>query len=293
MTTEPVTKLSLTTLEDVIRRGDRLTSVTAYDYPSARLADAAGIDIVLVGDSAAMAMLGYDSTLPISVDEMITFTRAVARGVRRAIVVADMPFGSFQVSDEAAVANAVRFAREGGADAVKIEGAGASLSRARAIVDAGVPVMGHIGLTPQSVTKLGGYRAQGRTADAAQELVEDAKALESAGCFAIVLEAMPAVVAAHISAALSIPTIGIGAGPECGGQVLVWHDLLGLTPGHVAKFVKSYAQLGATIEQALRAYIADVRGGVFPGPEHTYRMAPDERDRFEHLDHLPTATRKD
>jgi 3-methyl-2-oxobutanoate hydroxymethyltransferase len=282
MTTEPVTKLSLTALADYKRRGDRLTSVTAYDFPSARLADAAGIDIVLVGDSAAMAVLGYDSTLPISVDEMLTFTRAVVRGVRRAIVVADMPFGSFQVSDESAIANAVRFAREGGADAVKIEGAGPSLSRARAIVDAGVPVMGHIGLTPQSVTKLGGYRAQGRTADAAQDLVDDAKALEAAGCFAIVLEAMPAVVAAHVTAALSIPTIGIGAGAACGGQVLVWHDLLGLTQGHLPKFVKTYAEVGSTIDAALRAYVADVRAGAFPGPEHTYPMAAEERDRFEH-----------
>jgi 3-methyl-2-oxobutanoate hydroxymethyltransferase len=288
MSADTPSKLSITAIGDMMRRGERLTSVTAYDYPSGQLADSAGIDIVLVGDSAAMTMLGYDSTLPISVDEMLTFTRAVVRGVRRAVVVADMPFGSFQVSNESAVANAVRFAREAGADAVKIEGAGPSLDRARAIVDAGVPVMGHIGLTPQSVTKLGGYRAQGRTAAAAQHLVEDAKALEDAGCFAIVLEAMPAVVASSITAAVQIPTIGIGAGPGCTGQVLVWHDLLGLSAGHVPKFVKAYASLGDDIRAALQRYVADVQHGTFPAPEHTYPMPEDERERFEQQHDKPS-----
>ena len=274
-------KLTLPALADMKRRGERLTSVTAYDYPSGRLADAAGIDIVLVGDSAAMTMLGYDTTLPISVDEMLTFTRAVVRAVKRAVVVADMPFGAFQVSDESAVANAARFAREAGADAVKIEGAGPSLTRARAIVDAGVPVMGHLGLTPQSVTKLGGYRAQARTADAARRLVDDARALEAAGCFSIVLEAVPAPVAAHVTAAVGVPTIGIGAGASCDGQVLVWHDVLGLSDGHLAKFVKQYARLGETIDAALRAYITDIKAGRYPAAEHTYAMPDDELAAFE------------
>jgi 3-methyl-2-oxobutanoate hydroxymethyltransferase len=274
-------KLTLPALGDMKRRGERLTSVTAYDYPSARLADAAGIDIVLVGDSAAMTMLGYDTTLPISVDEMLTFTRAVVRAVRRAVVVADMPFGSFQVSDESAVAHAVRFAREAGADAVKIEGAGPSLTRARAIVEAGIPVMGHLGLTPQSVTKLGGYRAQARTAEAAARLLNDARALEAAGCFSIVLEAVPAPVAARVTEAVGVPTIGIGAGASCDGQVLVWHDLLGLSDGHVARFVKQYAQLGATIDAALKSYIADVRAGRFPSTEHTYAMGDGELKKLD------------
>jgi 3-methyl-2-oxobutanoate hydroxymethyltransferase len=274
-------KLVITSLGEMKRAHQPITSVTAYDYPSGRLADGAGIDVVLVGDSAAMTVLGYDSTLPIAMDEMITLTRAVVRGVRRAIVVADMPFGSFQVSDERAVANAVRLAREGGADAVKIEGAGPSLSRARAIIDAGVPVMGHVGLTPQSVTKLGGYRAQGRTAEAARRIVDEAQALEAAGCFALVLEAVPAPVAARVTAGLDIPTIGIGAGGSCDGQVLVWHDLLGISTGHVPRFVKQYARIGDAIGLALRAYVADVRAGTFPSAEHTYPMPDDERLRFE------------
>ncbi len=258
-----------------------ITSVTAYDFPGGQLADGAGIDVVLVGDSAAMTVLGYDSTLPITMDEMVTLTRAVVRGVRRAVVVADMPFGSFQVSDETAVANAMRLARDAGADAVKIEGAGPSLSRARAIIDAGVPVMGHVGLTPQSVTKLGGYRAQGRTAEAAHRIVDEASALEAAGCFAVVLEAVPAPVAARITEGLDIPTIGIGAGASCDGQVLVWHDLLGISTGHVPRFVKQYARIGDAIGMALRAYVADVRAGTFPSAEHTYPMPDDERRRFE------------
>jgi 3-methyl-2-oxobutanoate hydroxymethyltransferase len=274
-------KLAISALGEMKRARQPITSVTAYDYPGGQLADGAGIDVVLVGDSAAMTVLGYDSTLPITMDEMVTLTSAVVRGVRRAIVVADMPFGSFQVSDEAAVANAIRLARDGGADAVKIEGAGPSLSRARAIIDAGVPVMGHVGLTPQSVTELGGYRAQGRTAEAAHRIVDEARALEAAGCFAVVLEAVPAPVAARITEALAIPTIGIGAGVSCDGQVLVWHDLLGISAGHVPRFVKQYARIGDAIETALRAYVADVRAGTFPAPEHTYPMPDDERRQFE------------
>jgi 3-methyl-2-oxobutanoate hydroxymethyltransferase len=276
-------KVRLADLAAMPGRGERIAMLTAYDAPSARLADTAGIDVVLVGDSAAMTMLGYDSTRPITMDEMLMLTRAVTRVVRRAFVVADMPFGSFQESDEAAVRNAGRLAAEAGADAVKIEGAGSSLARARAIIGAGIPVMGHVGLTPQSVTEAGGYKAQGRTADDALTILEDARALERAGCFAVVLEAMPAPVAARISDVLTVPTIGIGAGSHCDGQVLVWHDLLGLSPGHVPKFVKQYANLGEQIAGALADYVADVRRERFPGVEHTYAMPESERARFETL----------
>jgi len=274
-------KVRLADLAAMLGRGERIAMVTAYDAPSARLADAAGIDVVLVGDSAAMTMLGYDSTRPITMDEMMMLTRAVTRIIRRAFVVADMPFGSFQESDEAAVSNARRLAADARADAVKIEGAGSSLDRARAIIAAGIPVMGHVGLTPQSVTAAGGYKAQGRTADDALQILKDARALEDAGCFAVVLEAMPAPVAARISDLLTVPTIGIGAGPGCDGQVLVWHDLLGLSAGHVPKFVKQYANLGDQIASALGDYVADVRRGQFPAVEHTYAMPEAERARFE------------
>ncbi len=268
-------------LGDMKVRGAKIAMVTAYDAPSGRLADEAGVDVVLVGDSAAMTVLGLDSTVPVTVDEMLVLTRAVARSVRHALVVADMPFGSFQPSNRAAVQNAVRFVKEGGAHAVKLEGAGASLKRVEAIVGAGIPVMGHIGLTPQSVTKLGGYRAQGRTAAKGRQLLEEALALEVAGCFSIVLEAIPDAVAAHITAALRIPTIGIGAGARCDGQVLVWHDLLGLTAGHVPQFVKQYAHLSDSILAALKAYVADVREARFPERQHTYAMLPGEQERLE------------
>jgi 3-methyl-2-oxobutanoate hydroxymethyltransferase len=263
------------------RRHERIVMVTAYDAPSARMADASGVELILVGDSAAMTMLGHESTLPVTVDEMLMLTRAVARGARRPVVVADLPFGSFQISDEAAIAHAVRFIKEGGAGAVKLEGAGRMLSRVRAILDAGIPVMGHIGLTPQSAMLLGGLKAQGRTASAAHQFVQDALALEHAGCFAVVVEAVPAPVAARITEALGIPTIGIGAGPSCDGQVLVWHDLLGITAGRVPKFVKQYADLAGTIRSALEAYVTDVRSGIFPDARHTYAMSDDEREQFE------------
>ena len=279
--TGPQSKVSLVDLAERKARGERLVMVTAYDHPGARLADAAGVDIILVGDSAADNVLGYDSTVPVTVDELLVLVRAVARGTERALVVADMPFGSFQVSDETAVANAVRFVKEAGADAVKIEGAGPSLSRAQALVGAGIPVMGHIGLTPQSATMLGGFKAQGRTAAKAQRLHADARALEAAGCFAVVLEAVPALVAARVSEALTVPTIGIGAGADCDGQVLVWHDLLGLNDRKPARFVKQYAQIGAAIQRALEAYAADVRSGAYPAEEHTYAMPDDELTLFE------------
>ena len=290
MTTRPRTpapgtpapgKLPLTELIELKERRQPIAMVTAYDAPSGRLADAAGADVILVGDSAAMTVLGHDSTVPATMDEMIVLTRAVNRGARRPLVIADMPFGSFQVSDEEALHNAIRFVKEAGADAVKLEGAGPMLSRVRALVGAGIPVMGHIGLTPQSATMLGGFKAQGRTAQKAVKLYEDALALEEAGCFAIVLEAVPAPVAARITAALSVPTIGIGAGLECDGQVLVWHDLLGLYEGNSPRFVKQYADLSTEIERAVGAYVDEVRERRFPEEQHTYSMPEEELALFE------------
>jgi 3-methyl-2-oxobutanoate hydroxymethyltransferase len=274
-------KLPLTELIEMKRRGQKVVMVTAYDAPSGRLADDAGVDVVLVGDSAAMTVLGHSSTVPATVDEMIVLARAVTRGAHRPLVVADMPFGSFQVSDESAVANAVRFVKEAGADAVKIEGAGPMVSRARALVGAGIPAMAHIGLTPQSATMLGGFKAQGRTAKQAQELFEGALALEEAGCFSVVLECVPPPVAERITAALSVPTIGIGAGAGCDGQVLVWHDLLGLYEGTTPRFVKRYADLAGIARDALETYAAEVRDGAFPEERHTYSIPDEELALFE------------
>jgi 3-methyl-2-oxobutanoate hydroxymethyltransferase len=274
-------KLALTELAELKARRQPIAMITAYDAPSGRLADAAGADIILVGDSAAMTVLGHDSTVPATMEEMIVLTRAVNRGARRPLVVADMPFGSFQVSDQEAVANGIRFLKEAGADAVKLEGAGTMLSRAQALVGAGVPVMGHIGLTPQSATMLGGFKAQGRTAAKAHRLLEDALALQDAGVFALVLEAVPAPVAARITEALAIPTIGIGAGVHCDGQVLVWHDLLGLYEGRAPRFVKQYADLATAIQTAVEAYVADVRERRFPEQQHTYSMPEEELAAFE------------
>jgi 3-methyl-2-oxobutanoate hydroxymethyltransferase len=273
-------KLPLPELVEMKRRGQKIVMVTAYDAPGGRLADAAGVDIILVGDSAAMVVLGHDSTVPATMDEMLVLTRAVTRGTSRPLVVGDMPFGSFQVSDETALENAIRFVKEAGADAVKLEGAGATLSRVRTIVDAGIPVMGHIGLTPQSATMLGGFKAQGRTAEKARRMFADALALELAGCFSLVLEAVPPPVAARITEALSIPTIGIGAGAECDGQVLVYHDLLGYQEGG-PRFVKQYARLGPEIQGALERYAADVRSGAFPEAQHTYGIPDEELVLFE------------
>jgi 3-methyl-2-oxobutanoate hydroxymethyltransferase len=273
-------KLTLSDLAEMKSRGEKIVMVTAYDAPGARLADEAGIDILLVGDTAAMVVLGHDSTVPVTMDEMLFLTRTVARTVERPIVVGDMPFGSYNVSDDEAVRNAVRFVKEGGADVVKLEGAGPSLSRAAAIVAAGIPVMGHVGLTPQTETMLGGFKTQGRTAAKARRLLADALALEAAGCFSIVLEAVPTPVAVRITEALTIPTIGIGAGPECDGQVLVYHDLLGLTEGRAPRFVKRYANLAEEIRRALGAYAAEVRDGSYPAEEHTYAMPDDELELF-------------
>lgn len=274
-------KLALPELAEMKARRQPIVMVTAYDAPGGRLADEAGVDLILVGDSAAMTMLGHDSTVPATMEEMLMLTRAVTRGAARPLVVADMPFGSYQVSDEEAVRNAVRFAKEAGAEAVKLEGAGVMLSRVRAIVGAGIPVMGHLGLTPQSATMLGGYRAQGRSAEKALALVDDARALQAAGCFSLVLEAVPAPVARLVSDDLSIPTIGIGAGADCDGQVLVWHDLLGLYQGRTARFVKRYAEVGADIRSALEEYAADVRERRFPADEHTYGIPEEELQVLE------------
>jgi 3-methyl-2-oxobutanoate hydroxymethyltransferase len=274
-------KLPLPEVAEMKRRGDRIVMITAYDAPSARIADAAGVDLILVGDSAAMVVLGHDSTVPATMDEMLMLTRAVTRGAHRPLVIADLPFGSYHVSVEQALESAIRFVKEAQADAVKLEGAGPMLARVRALTDAGIPVMGHLGLTPQTATMLGGFKAQGRTATKAVQLYEDALALQAAGCFSIVLEAVPSPVAARITEALDIPTIGIGAGPDCDGQVLVWHDLLGLYEGHAPRFVKQYADLAPTIGAAVEQYATEVRDGTFPEEKHTYSMTEEELALFE------------
>ena len=260
--------------------GTKIVMVTAYDHPSARLASDAGIDIVLVGDSAGNNVLGYETTVPVGMDETAMLTAAVARARPRSLIVGDLPFGSYQASDTEATANAIRLVKAG-ADAVKLEGAGPMVARVRAIVDAGIPVMGHLGLTPQTATMLGGMKAQGRTATTARRLLHDARQLEAAGCFAIVLEAVPAQVATRVSATLTIPTIGIGAGPGCDGQVLVWHDLLGINEGVAPRFVKRYADVAGEIRRGLTAFAAEVRSGAYPSEEHAYKIAAEELRAFE------------
>ena len=288
MTTEPVKpqsptqrkKVTVRTLRAKKRRGEPITMMTAYDYPSAVAVDAAGIDVILVGDSLGMVVLGYDTTLPVTMEDMLHHAKAVARGAKYAMLVGDMPFMSYQVSMEEAVRNAGRFLQEAGMDAVKLEGGRERVETIRAIVSAGIPVMGHIGLTPQSVHQLGGFRAQGKTAQAAKRLVEDALILQDAGCFSLVLESVPAQLAGLITEKLDIPTIGIGAGPHCDGQVLVFHDLLGLFDRFTPRFVKQYAQLHAIIHEALVAYKEDVEQRRFPGPEHSVEMKPEEWERL-------------
>lgn len=274
-------KLPLPELAEMKRRGDKIVMITAYDAPAARMADAAGVELILVGDSAAMVMLGHESTVPVTLDEMIFLTKAVTRAARRPLVIGDLPFGSYEISDEQAVGSAIRLLKEGGADVVKLEGAGRMLSRVRAIADSNIGVMGHIGLTPQSATKLGGFKAQGRSGQSARRLFDDALALQEAGCFSIVLEAVPAAVAARITEALDIPTIGIGAGAGCDGQVLVWHDLLGMYAGRAPRFVKRYADVAQVIGDAVSAYATDVRSGTFPEDKHTYAISDDELALFE------------
>lgn len=263
-------RVTTLTLAEMKARGEKMTMLTAYDYPTAYLLDEAGIDMLLVGDSVGDNVLGYANTLPVTMDEMIHHTKAVARGTQRAMVVGDMPFLSYQVSLPEAVLNAGRFLKEGGAQVVKLEGGSERASVVRALVETGIPVMGHLGLTPQSVHQLGGFRVQGKDEAAARRLLENALALEEAGIFALVLEAIPAALAAHVTSQLQVPTIGIGAGPECDGQVLVVHDMLGLSSRKAPKFVKQYASLGDSIKDAVRAYQADVKNGTFPGPEHCY-----------------------
>jgi 3-methyl-2-oxobutanoate hydroxymethyltransferase len=277
---KPVTLSALTEKKAL---GEPITMVTAYDYPGAQVAEEAGVDVVLVGDSAAMTVLGYPSTVPVSVDEMLMLTAAVRRGLRTPMLVGDLPFGSYEVSNEQAVATAQRFIKEAGCDVVKLERGGTSIERARAIVDAGIPVMGHVGLTPQTATALGGYRSQGRTADRALEVARDALALQEAGCFAIVFEAIPSDLTDELMPQLEIPVIGIGAGPSTDGQVLVMHDLLGIYDGHAARFVKRYADVRGAMIEGVRAYAEDVRARRYPEPEHGYTMAPDELARLREL----------
>ena len=277
-------KLPLPELLEMKRRGEKIVMVTAYDAPAGRLADEAGVDLILVGDSSGMVVHGRESTVAVTLDEILMMTQWVTRGAKRPIVIADMPFGSYEESNEHAIANAVRLVKEGGADAVKLERGGTSADRARAIVGAGIPVMGHIGLTPQTATVLGGFKAQGRTADRAAQLIEDAKALEEAGCFAIVLEAVPPPVAAAVTRTLTVPAIGIGAGPDTDGQVLVWHDMLGYYEGRAPRFVKRYADLGEVITDALAQFADDVRTGAFPEEQHTYAMPEEELKAFSGRD---------
>jgi 3-methyl-2-oxobutanoate hydroxymethyltransferase len=277
---KPVT---LSALAEKKALGEPIAMITAYDYPSAQVAEAANVDVVLVGDSAAMTVLGYPSTVPVSIDEMLMLASAVRRGLQTPMLVGDLPFGSYEVSDEQAVATAQRFIKEAGCDAVKLERGGTSVQRARAIVDAGIPVMGHVGLTPQTATALGGYRSQGRTADRALEVCDDALALQEAGCFAIVFEAIPSDVTDAIMSRLEIPVIGIGAGPATDGQVLVFHDLLGIYDGHAARFVKRYADVRGEMIAGVRRFADDVRTRRYPEPEHGYTMAPDESARLREL----------
>ena len=273
--------VTLPRLADKKRLGEPIVMVTAYDYPSARAAEAAGVDLVLVGDSGAMTVLGYPSTVPVDVDEMLVLAKAARRGLRTPFLVADLPFGSYEVSDEQAVATALRFVKEAGCDAVKLEGGGPmSVARARAIVSVGVPLMGHVGLTPQTSTALGGYRAQGRTGQAAARIAREALALQDAGCFSIVFEAMPSAVAAEIMRQMEAVVIGIGAGPSTDGQVLVFHDLLGIREGLGARFVKRYASLQDEMDAGVSAFAADVRARRYPAPEHDYSIEPAELERF-------------
>ena len=288
--------VTLTTLAERKALGEPVVMVTAYDYPSARVVDAASVDVVLVGDSAANVVLGYDSTVPVTVDELLVLTRAVRRGLSTALLVGDLPFGSYEASDEQAVRTAVRFVKEGGCSAVKLERGGASVQRARAIISAGIPVMGHVGLTPQSAASLGGYRVQGRTAERAMRVMQDALDLQHVGCFAIVFEAVPAAVTDLVMPHLTCLVIGIGAGRGTDGQVLVLHDLLGIHDGHVARFVRQFADVRAEMSRGVTAYAEAVRSGAFPTDQHAYTIPAEElellRTRWaaRHEGEVPRAT---
>jgi 3-methyl-2-oxobutanoate hydroxymethyltransferase len=269
--------MTLPLLAEKKRLGDPIVMVTAYDYPSARAAQAAGVDLVLVGDSAATTMLGYSATTPVRLEDMLVLAAAARRGLSTPLLIGDLPFGSYEVSDEQAVATAIRMVQEAGCDAVKLEGGGeAPASRARAIVSAGIPVMGHVGLTPQTSTALGGWKAQGRTAGAAARIAAQALALQEAGCFALVFEAIPAAVTEELMKRVEIPVIGIGAGPATDGQVLVFHDLLGIRDGLGPRFVKRYANLQQEMNAGVAAYAEDVRSRRYPAPEHSYSIDPGE-----------------
>jgi 3-methyl-2-oxobutanoate hydroxymethyltransferase len=272
--------MTLPRLAEKKRLGEAIVMVTAYDYPSAQVAQEAGVDVVLVGDSGAMTVLGYPSTVPVSTDEMIMLASAVRRGLKTPLLVGDLPFGSYESSDELAISTAQRFIKEAGCDAVKLERGGTSVQRARAIVDSGIPVMGHVGLTPQTATSLGGYKAQGRSADRALQVAHDALALQEAGCFSIVFEAIPAAVAEHVTERLEIPVIGIGAGRGTDGQVLVYHDLLGIYDGHAPRFAKRYGEVKAQMVAGVAEYADEVRRGLFPAPEHTYSIDEQELQQF-------------
>jgi 3-methyl-2-oxobutanoate hydroxymethyltransferase len=273
--------VTLPRLAEMKRLGAPIVMVTAYDFPSARAAEAAGVDMVLVGDSGAMTVLGYPSTVPVETDELLVLAKAVRRGLRTPFLVGDLPFGSYEVSDEQAIGTALRFVKEAGCEAVKLEGGGpASVARARAIVQAGIPVMGHVGLTPQTATALGGYRAQGRNAPAAARVAREALALQDAGCFSLVFEAIPSQVAAELMARIEIPVIGIGAGPATDGQVLVFHDLLGIREGLGARFVKRYADIQDEMAAGVTAYAEDVRSRRYPEPRHGYSIDAEELEAF-------------
>lgn len=277
--------MSLPLLAEKKRLGQPIVMVTAYDFPSGRAAELAGVDLVLVGDSAATTVLGHSSTTPVNLDEMLLLARAVRRAVKTPLLIGDLPFGSYEVSDEQAIATAIRMVKEAGCDAVKLEGGGpAAVSRAKAIVQAGIPVMGHVGLTPQSSTALGGWKAQGRTADSAAKIASEALALQGVGCFGVVFEAIPSAVATELMPHMDVPVIGIGAGPSTDGQVLVFHDLLGIREGLGPRFVKRYASLLDEMVAGVCAYAEDVRSRRYPGPEHEYKVDPAElealRDRL-------------
>jgi 3-methyl-2-oxobutanoate hydroxymethyltransferase len=275
--------VTLSKLAEKKALGEPIAMVTAYDYPSAQVAEEAAVDVVLVGDSGAMTVLGYPSTVPVTLNELLMLAAAVRRGVSTPLLVGDMPFGSYEASNEEAVHNAQRFIKEAGCDAVKLERGGSTVERARAIVNAGIPVMGHVGLTPQTATALGGYRSQGRTAERALEVLHDAVALQDAGCFSIVFEAIPSPLTEVIMPRMRVPVIGIGAGPATDGQVLVFHDLLGIYDGHAARFVKRYGNVREAMIKGVSEFAAEVRARRYPGPEHGYTMAPDEIERLHTL----------
>jgi 3-methyl-2-oxobutanoate hydroxymethyltransferase len=275
--------ISLTTLAEKKALGEPIVMVTAYDYPSAQVAEEAGVDVVLVGDSGAMTVLGYPSTVPVQMEELLMLAQAVRRGLKTPLMIGDMPFGSYEASNEEAIHSAQRFIKEAGCDAVKIERGGTSVERTRAMVDAGIPVMGHVGLTPQTATALGGYRSQGRTAERALQVLHDALALQEAGCFAIVFEAIPSALTETIMPRMEVPVIGIGAGAATDGQVLVFHDLLGIYSGHAARFVKRYADVRDEMIRGVSAFADDVRARKYPEEEHGYTMAPDEIARLHEL----------